>query len=318
VQEDLIPPAIVRHDVNALVREIKTGITELEICMATGAELALKLGQLCIRLKEAVGHGAWGSFVRLHLERSLSTVERWMRLAKSSPVTNLEEQWRIICGKYEDEPPANSADSNTPKSSPVTNLIQCRPCRVHGPKPNCKDCQALGEERAKKDTPTIDPEPDEPAASQEQDRPPEPQRRNREPGDDDGPPNPHMEGWRPLAKKINHRIDEMQKHLTLSKTEVQSGRERANGLGEWFEQHCTRPERPIEKPVKKNCRDCHIAITLAMTANHAWVPLVEAPRGGAYDIVDGVACNVKEGGPYKMHLCPKRRGQSVLNGPIPE
>ena len=285
MQEDLIPPAIVRHDVNALVREIKTGITELEICMATGAELALKLGQLCIRLKEAVGHGAWGSFVRLHLERSLSTVERWMRLAKSSPVTN---------------------------------LIQCRPCRVHGPKPNCKDCQALGEERAKKDTPTIDPEPDEPAASQEQDRPPEPQRRNREPGDDDGPPNPHMEGWRPLAKKINHRIDEMQKHLTLSKTEVQSGRERANGLGEWFEQHCTRPERPIEKPVKKNCRDCHIAITLAMTANHAWVPLVEAPRGGADDIVDGVACNVKEGGPYKMHLCPKRRGQSVLNGPIPE
>src|SRR5262249_34964267 len=101
MHRELNPPAITKADVGSLVTEIKTAIVELDDHMPRGAQLALKLGKLCIQLKEAVGHGQWGTVVRSQLGRSERQVQRWMKLAKATHASGLEQQWRILCGHHD-------------------------------------------------------------------------------------------------------------------------------------------------------------------------------------------------------------------------
>src|SRR5262249_20992827 len=133
-----------------------------------------------------VGHGQWGNFVRLHLQRTYSTVERWMRLANSPHVANLDEQWRIICGRSDggdeadqtsNETVSESASSPSPHggSADASTEAEWKPCRDHRYSnerhSECGRCQDLNAENAP-------PSTEKPKGStkprQEENRSPEP------------------------------------------------------------------------------------------------------------------------------------------------
>jgi hypothetical protein len=95
------PPAIVREavDLKAMVQQANDEIRIGEANMRVGAEHFRKAGELLLKLKKEVGHGAWTHFAKQNLQAPLRTLQRYMRLAKAPPVALLEEQWAIICGK---------------------------------------------------------------------------------------------------------------------------------------------------------------------------------------------------------------------------
>jgi hypothetical protein len=179
MQRELTSPAIVKADVSSLVSEIKAAIAELETHMQRGAELAFKLGTLCIRLKETVGHGQWGSVVRLHLGKSERQVQRWMRLANTTHASDLDEQWRIISG-HDGESDDESEDGESEEDDGTVNqkhprrkgtlakkkckLVLCSRCSrfvAEGGRPitNCPQCAELknGDDNRSRNDTSLDP-----------------------------------------------------------------------------------------------------------------------------------------------------------------
>jgi hypothetical protein len=306
MQRELNPPAIVKADVASLASEIRTAICELEAHMRRGAEWALKLGNLCLQAKEAVGHGQWGNFVRLHLERSLSTVERWMRLAKSPQVTNLEEQWKHICGHYDGEVQVTEVQRTT------SELIYCRPCRVGVPKPNCWACASLRKQRQA----VQEASPEDAAVAADTNE------RNEE-ADTATPNSPkkvpsttdYAKTWRRCRAVLGKRIRQMKVALDIPSNEIDDARNAFRTLNGFISKYHNAPPKP---PSKATCKRCGQPIVWATTSLHKRAALNPPEPGvkGQVEIIANIA-QVVEGwheGLYQWHwmTCPKGKSGGAI------
>jgi hypothetical protein len=304
------PPAIVRADVGSLLTEIKAARDELKTCMRRGAELALQLGRLCIQLQSAVGPGNWVETVS-HLDVSVRTVQRWMRLARMSPVDgDLEEVWRIICGKYD----AEDDEDTTPVShrDEEDEDVDATPVS-HGDAEEEPSPSSMGGSAATNGDSNV-----------------EGRRRTREPGDeDDLPGNPYMPTLYRCQKSLSKQHKEMIRCQEVSTQDASKLNDQLEDYSRQYEQCAIRPERPIRPPKKGNCRYCGAEVLFATTSKHKHVSLVEsigsfaaksAHRGCHWDIDGNVAVPAR-GGRYRLHflLCPKKDSKSEASEePLPE
>src|SRR3954469_22762848 len=100
------PLAIVRSAVNlkAAAAEINAELRAAEECQHRGAEHFRRAGLKLLEIKPTVGHGNWEQWIQGNLGSSVRQAQRWMKLAKATPASDLDEQWRIILGhSAEDE-----------------------------------------------------------------------------------------------------------------------------------------------------------------------------------------------------------------------
>jgi hypothetical protein len=304
------PPAIVRADVGSLITEIKAARDELKTCMTRGAELVLQLGKLCIQLQSAVGPGNWVETVS-HLDVSVRTVQRWMRLARMSPVDgDLDEVWRIICGKYD----ADDDEDTTPVShgDEEDEVVDATPVS-HGDREEEPSPNSTGG-----------------SADTNGDRKVEGKRSSREPGDeDDMPGNPYMPTLYRCQKSLSKQHKEMIRRQEVSTQDASKLNDRMEDYSRQYEHCAIRPERPIRPPRKGTCKYCQAEVLWCTTPNHKNVALVESSsfaakqpghRGGRWDI-DGNVAVPAPGGRYRLHflLCPKKDSKSeVSEVPLPE
>jgi hypothetical protein len=314
----LFPSAEVRADMAYLLREIKETLARAEHHQQEGAELFRKLGLLLLNAKENVGHGNWGDFLRANLAgRSEREVRRWMRLAKSDAASDLNEQWRIICGHSDAEEELVDASQTT------FELIYCRPCRTTGVKPNCPNCLAIREEKAKKAAQSHDTAANDSHADQERDRQSHRQRRSRESGDEEGEPEPPP--WAVSMVKAAKAVSSLGQHsadlcrmVDMPAANKSALRQAVDVASEKIEE-CKHygPVKP--RPVREaTCDRCNCSIIWATTESRKPIALEKARKNGKFNIIDDIATPAQDG-QYCCHWikCPPIKEQSTSDEPIP-
>jgi hypothetical protein len=310
-------PAFISHAVDEYAKQIQAAMAEFETHMQRGAELALKLGKLCIQAKEAVGHGQWGNFVRLHLGKSERQVRRWMQLANRPFTSDLDEQWRIISGNYDGDADSDQS-SNETDSEPASSLTshdgsadtsteaEWKPCREHSYSntrhSECIRCQDLNAENAPKST--AKPK-DSTKPKQEENRSPEP------------PPwTAAVEKAKKHTAPLPELADEICRMLDLPKPRKAALRQSVSVTAEILGEAAECQPVPIRPGNQGKCKKCAATVTWAMTERRKWIALEPArkPPKHGWDIIDGMACPV-DGGPFVSHWLRCLPGS---NEPIPD
>ena len=108
-------------DLRLLTSEIKAAIKAGEDCTRRGLESFREAGLRLLKVKELLGHGKWLTWVKEALGPMERTAQRCMRLAKYDVTSDLEEEWRRICGNSpsdEDDPePEGGEDDERPAAT---------------------------------------------------------------------------------------------------------------------------------------------------------------------------------------------------------
>lgn len=162
-RDDLDPPAIVHQakEVSALIARGKMLVGNMATRSLRDVEDAVELGSVCIDLKDSCPHGSYLSSLQ---EIGISSQDA----SAFSSYARLPPEIRATCKSIRDlDRCAHGEDPNddkvrAPGLSTKTETyfahILCRPCRVGGAKPNCKDCKRIRAEMANQNK--EEPEPD--------------------------------------------------------------------------------------------------------------------------------------------------------------
>jgi protein gp37 len=109
---DLDPPAIVRpaDEMATLAAEINRHHEAGEASRRRGLEHFLSAGKALLRAKARCPHGQWGAWVKKHLRFHERTAHRYIAIAKSDKLSDLEGEWHKIQGR--------AAESDSEDGSP--------------------------------------------------------------------------------------------------------------------------------------------------------------------------------------------------------
>jgi hypothetical protein len=147
-------PAIVSAaaDVRILTNEIKAAIKAGEDCRRRGVENFHQAGLVLLKVKEQLGHGKWLTWVKETLGPKERMAQRCMKLAKCDIVSDLEEEWRRICGKadeVEDDPEADGDEDEAAPPAPTDSSIPDRLRPIFESIPLCQKVERLSRRLAK-------------------------------------------------------------------------------------------------------------------------------------------------------------------------
>lgn len=108
--KDLDPPAIVQSadSLDELAAQINAEFGLAEQKSREGTAHYRTVGLKLIEAKSRLKHGEWLKWLNANVKFTVRQADRYMRLAKLDVTSNLDDQWQVISGNYDDD------DSETP------------------------------------------------------------------------------------------------------------------------------------------------------------------------------------------------------------
>ena len=294
------PPSIFAEaELADVAFQINSAIELGERAAKSGAERFFEAGSLLIRVKERLKHGDFTTWVEKQVKRPIQTVRRWMRLAKSSTLDDLEERWKVLCGKHDDEdslqdvaidddeavPLDDDAPPNKKPAKPVIATpqppqlcIRCAKDQAQGKKirKKCPRCKQLRKQASKPQA--KEPKMNEPEAPEE------------------------LPSLYEKLSKAAERVKEEFEQALKTRQMVEKERTEADALlARLFKLAEHLNGLPIRKPFNKKCDKCGVPLTIAVSENDSWVPLESAP--GNWELENGALAReiTTYDGEYRRH-----------------
>lgn len=149
MKPELSPPALTREHSTELERlgvEAHKALAAAASAINDSLHRYREAGERLAKVKASLGHGRWLPWLKAHdihprkASRALRVYARWDEIGQKA---NLNEALACLAEPREEReipqalPPPGAGDAWEPPQ------ITCRPCRVGGAKPGCKDCKAL-------------------------------------------------------------------------------------------------------------------------------------------------------------------------------
>jgi Protein of unknown function (DUF3102) len=128
----LHPPAKVQSqaDVRLLLNEAKGFVKAADDCEQKRLEYYWEAGLRLRKIKQVLGHGKFGSWLRENFDGSERLAERWMELSNTTRASDLREEWRRICGRRPRNKVKSKDPSGTDSEPPPTSTLSGIPDRL--------------------------------------------------------------------------------------------------------------------------------------------------------------------------------------------